>query len=314
MSYRLRMLAVALAVLVLGGCQDDQRHGGVAAEQAKSVRRIDHLQSVASNGKALVAVGSFGAVIVSGDDGASWKRRDLAEGGALIKATTCGDGSFAVLDFGGRLWLGTPDGATWAPRDLPPSDAHLDVACAPDNRLWVTGARGLLVTSGDSGKSWTSKSLDEDIQLLNVQFPTPAFGVVTGEFGRVLITTDGGATWAPGGGLGEDFYPQGMHFQNERRGLVVGLSGAVIETLDGGRTWVRGNAPVEAPLYGVLALPGDEAVVAGAGGIAARRAGGAWTPIPGVPMADLRGLAVTGTGLVLAGTGTLMPIPATKSN
>lgn len=318
MSYRTRLTAAfglgALAVLALGGCQGDQRSGGVAAEMAKPVRRIDHLQSVAGNGKVLVAVGAFGAVIVSEDGGASWKRNDLAQGGALIKVAACGDGSFAALDFGGRLWLGSPDAASWSARDLPPSDAHLDVACTSDDRLWVTGARGLLATSRDGGKSWENKSLDEDIQLLNVQFPTSSFGVVTGEFGRVLVSRDGGATWEQGAGLGEDFYPQGMHFETDSRGLVVGLGGAVFETLDGARGWARGNAPAEAPLYGVLALAGGDAVVVGAAGMAARRTGGAWSPISGVPMADLRGLTVSPKGVVLAGTGTLMPISATKTN
>lgn len=318
MSYRTRLMAAlglgALAVLALGGCQGDQRSGGVAAEMAKPVRRIDHLQSVAGNGKVLVAVGAFGAVIVSEDGGATWKRRDLPEGGALIKAAACGDGSFAVLDFGGRLWLGTPDAASWSARQLPPSDAHLDVACTAENRLWVTGARGLLATSRDGGKSWEDKSLDEDIQLLNVQFPTPSFGVITGEFGRVLVSRDGGAKWEQAAGLGDDFYPQGMHFETEARGLVVGLGGAVLETLDGGRGWTRGNAPAEAPLYGVLALAGGDAVVVGAAGMAARRVNGTWEPVAGVPMADLRGLAVTPKGVVLAGTGTLMPLSATKTN
>jgi hypothetical protein len=88
----------------------------------------------------------------------------------------------------------------------------------------------------------------------------------------------------------------------------------VFETLDGARSWTRGNAPAEAPLYGVLALPGGDAVVVGAAGMAARRTGGAWAPVSGVPMADLRGLAISPMGVVLAGTGTLMPISATKTN
>lgn len=300
---------MAMIVLSLAACQGEERRGSMAAEAAKAVHRTDHLQSVISNGKVLVAVGSFGAVIVSADGGASWKRTELAAGAPLVRVASCGDGSLVTLDFSGKIWRAGADAASWIASVLPPADAVLDATCTIDNRIWVTGARGLLLVSDDGGKSWTAKSLDEDIQLLNVQFPTASFGVVAGEFGRVLVTHDGGASWNPAGSLGEDFYPQAMHFENDTRGLVVGLSGAVQETRDGGTTWTRTKAPIEAPLYGVLALANGEAVVVGAAGSAARLSGGAWSPVTGLPMTDLRGIAATANGVMLAGTGLLTALP-----
>lgn len=300
---------MALSLLALSACQEDGHSAGVAAEQSKSVRRTDHFQSVVANGRTLVAVGAFGVVASSTDGGASWKRSELADGAPLVRVAACGDGSLVALDFSGKIWRAPADLSAWTASALPPADAVLDATCTGDNRIWVTGARGLLVVSDDGGKNWTAKSLDEDIQLLNIQFPTAAFGVVTGEFGRVLVTHDGGASWGQAGSLGEDFYPQAMNFENDRRGLVVGLSGAVQETRDGGASWLRTKAPVEAPLYGVLALANGEAVVAGAAGSAARLAGGVWTRIEGLPLTDFRGMAATSTGVMLAGTGALLPLP-----
>ncbi len=228
-----------------------------------------------------------------------------------MRVAACGDGSLVALDFSGKIWRAGADAAAWTVSALPPADAVLDTTCTADNHIWVTGARGLLLVSDDGGKSWGAKSLDEDIQLLNIQFPTASFGVVTGEFGRVLVTRDGGASWSQAGSLGEDFYPQAMHFETDKRGLVVGLSGAVQETRDGGGSWVRTNAPVEAPLYGVLALADGEAVVVGAAGSAARLTGGVWSRVAGLPLTDFRGIAATSHGVVLAGTGALLSLPAT---
>ncbi|TAN62428.1 MAG: hypothetical protein EPN20_10975 [Magnetospirillum sp.] len=309
MSVFVKATGVALIVLGLAGCQPDSRQSGVAAEQAKPIRRTDHFQSLVASGRTLVAVGSFGVVVASADGGATWKRTELPDGAPLVRVASCGDGSLVALDFSGKLWRAPSNASTWTASPLPPSDAVLETTCTADNRIWVTGARGLLLVSDDGGKSWASRSLDEDIQLLNIQFPSAAFGVVTGEFGRVLITRDGGASWSQGGSLGEDFYPQAMHFETDRRGLVVGLSGAVQETRDGGVSWTRTKAPIEAPLYGVLALPGDEAVVVGAAGSAARLTGGVWSPVTGLPMTDLRGIAATATGVMLAGTGAVLPLP-----
>lgn len=305
---------MALIVLSLAACQEDGRHGGLAAERQKPIRRTDHFQSLTVTGNTVVAVGSFGVVASSTDGGNTWKRTELADGAALVRVARCGDAGLVALDFTGKVWRAPADASAWTASPLPPTDAVLDATCTADNRIWVTGARGLLLVSDDNGKSWASKSLDEDIQLLNIQFPTASFGVVAGEFGRVLTTHDGGASWSQGGSLGEDFYPQAMHFETDKRGLVVGLSGAVQETRDGGVSWTRAKTPIEAPLYGVLALPGDEAVVVGAAGSAARLVGGVWSPVTGLPMTDLRGIAATSGGVMLAGTGALLPLPLAKTN
>ena len=299
---------VALAAAGMSGCEEQGGTKGVAAAKSAPIHRFDHFQAVADSGHGLVAVGAFGVVDVSTDGGANWSRRELAGAPGLIKVAACGDGSLAALDFDGAVWRSGADAAAWTASKVPATDAVLDLACSADNHLWVVGARGAIFASRDGGKSWTDQSLPEDVQLLNVQFPTPAIGVITGEFGRVLLTTDGGAKWGEGGSLGPDFYPQGMDFADTRHGLVVGLGGAVLETTDGGVTWKRDKAPTEAPLYGVVAtLPGGPVVV-GAAGSVFRRVGTSWRPVGGIPLTDFRGIARTGSGVVLAGAGVLLPL------
>lgn len=294
--------AATLTLLVgLGACHDESLFKPVAVEKAQPLHRFDHIQSVAYSQGHLVGVGAFGAVIVSDDEGKSWLRHDLPGAPGLTKVVTCGDGSFAALEFDGQVWSGSADGATWSPSKIPATDAVLDLACTVENHLWVVGARGQIFSSADAGKSWEDKSLTEDIQLLNVQFPTARDGIITGEFGRVLVSPDGGVSWKQAGSLGADFYPQSQDFQTAAHGIVVGLSGVVLETLDGGQNWSHGKAPTEAPLYGVRILDDRHSVLVGAAGMAFLRTGHDMTPIKGLPISDLRGMALTPTQLILAG-------------
>lgn len=308
---RVALLACAV-VAGLSACTPQGRMDGVAAEQAKAVRRSDRFQAVARGDQRLVAVGAFGVVAVSADDGATWTRQELAGAPALLDVAVCGDGSFAALDFAGKLWRGDARAESWKAFDIPAKDTVLGLACTPDNRLWVVGAQGGRLVSGDGGASWQDTSLDEDLQLLNVEFASAGDGMITGEFGRVLVTHDGGATWVEGGDLGPDFYPQAMHFPGAGRAVVVGLGGAVLTSDDGGENWKRGKAPTEAPLYGVLALP-EATVVVGAAGQAFRQSDGGWAPLGRLPMTDLRGMASTPSGIVLAGSGVLAAVSLDSS-
>lgn len=299
-----RVCVFAALAVAVAACKDDMGSKAVLDEQAKPLHRFDHLQSVVYGHGRLVAVGAFGTVVASEDDGKTWTRRNLPDAPGLIKVALCGDGSFAALDFDGVLWTSPSTGSDWQSVKIPVKDAALDMTCTQDNHVWVVGARGALFSSADKGKTWTDKSLDEDIQLLNVQFPAMGQGVITGEFGRVMVTSDNGATWSTAGSLGQDFYPQGQDFKDALHGTVVGLTGAVLDTADGGKTWVRTKAPTEAPLYGVRALSDGRTVVVGAAGVGfLRTADGAWAPLGKLPMADQRGIAGTPDTLILAGTG-----------
>ena len=151
-------LAFALVATTIAACDDDQTANAVAAEQAKAVRRYDVLQSVAQNGHVMVAVGAYGVVETSSDNGVNWVRRELPDAPALIKVAACGDGHFAALDMNGQLWHAGADAASWSAAPIPAQDALLDLTCTSDNRVWAIGARSAIFSSVDDGKTWTNQS------------------------------------------------------------------------------------------------------------------------------------------------------------
>ena len=311
------VLLVATLAAMMIGCDGDQNSNTVAAEQAKAVRRYDVLQSVAQNGHIMVAVGAYGVVETSGDNGATWARRELPDAPALIKVAACGDGHFAALDMNGQLWHAGADAATWSAAAIPAPDALLDLTCTSDNRVWAIGARSAIFSSSDDGKSWTNQSRDEDAQLLNIQFTSAANGVISGEFGHVMVTRDGGRSWADGGSLGDTFYPQGMDFADDAHGVVVGLNGVEQETSDGGKTWTLHHVPTQAPLYGVILGKSGKAFVVGAAGTAFSGLGDQWTAMPGLPLTDLRGLSPASGGavstVIVSGAGLLAALPPSQT-
>lgn len=313
--------AAVLAVsLTLAGCKPSAQSDAVSIEQAKPVHRFDVLQAVAANGSTAVAVGAFGVVAVSSDGGVTWRRNELAGAPSLIKVASCGDGSFAALDMNGALWRAGADAGAWSRTPVPAKDALLDLTCTADNHLWVVGARTAILGSTDKGAHWSDKSRGEDAQLLNVQFTSSADGIITGEFGAVLVTQDGGANWAKAGSLGDSFYPQGMDFADSKHGIVVGLNGVELETADGGQHWVQHQVPTQAPLYGVHLGADGKALIVGAAGTAFSGSGDRWTKLEGLPLTDLRGLAVLTPGkaaaprALVSGAGLLGPVPLSSDS
>lgn len=300
----------AAALLAVGGAPADA--GGPAHTAANPIFRYDRFQAVARSDAAVVAVGAFGAILASGDQGNTWQRTELPGRPPLIDVAACGDG-FAVLDMGRKVWFGGP-GQGWQAVDLPTPDVPLDLTCDAAGHVWAIGARGAVFESADRGITWTDHSTGEDVQLLNIAFDASGFGIISGEFGTVLTTTDSGRTWQNGEPVSADFYPQAMHLGADRQAWLVGLGGTIFATADGGATWERRQAPTEAPLYGVVAQ-GASLLVVGASGVALRETGATWQAVelPTGHFSDIRGIVAVDHGVVLAGSGGALLLHPFKS-
>ena len=78
--------------IALAGCNVVANLDAVSTAQKAPILRSDQFQSVASNGKLLVGVGSHSVIVSSDNDGASWKRTVLPGGSSLIGVASCPDG------------------------------------------------------------------------------------------------------------------------------------------------------------------------------------------------------------------------------
>lgn len=250
----------------LAGCQPTPDLRAIEAERGKPVQRTDLFQAAASSGETVVVSTSGGVVLVSGDQGRSWRRQVLSDAPAsLIALAACPDGTFAALDFYRKVWWSDTAARQWQATPLPGEAEPLALSCDASGRVWVTGARTALWQSADRGRHWTVRDFGRDAVLTAVHFVDAEHGVLAGEFGLSWATTDGGQTWQPRPEMPGSFYPYSMVFADARHGWASGLGGRLLQTDDAGQHWQEQANPLGVPLY-ALQRQGDAVFGAGASG------------------------------------------------
>jgi hypothetical protein len=250
---------------LLAACSQAPDTKAVDAERAKPILRIDLFQAVASNGKVIAGASWAGAMVVSADNGASWKRQALAQPNSIIGMANCPDGSFVAVDFYKKAWFGDATATKWTSSALKNSVNPLAITCDPAGRAWVVGSNLSIQSSADKGATWTATELGGDAMLGTIQFVDESFGIATGEFGTVATTTDGGKTWSKSKIAQKDFYSYSATFTSRTQGWMSGVAGVVLGTRDGGRTWSEVPNKSGGPIYG-LTRQGDKVFGVGTGG------------------------------------------------
>jgi photosystem II stability/assembly factor-like uncharacterized protein len=239
------------------------------------VQRYDITQALASNGKVVVAGTQSGAVLVSADNGRSWKREMLGE--FLIGIATCPDGRFVAVDFFRKVWSSDAAGAGW--KAVHRQAAHaLAITCDAKGRWWVAGTGATLAVSADAGATWTVTDLAEDAQLTGIQMVDETVGFATGEFGLVAVTPMA----APPGHASRRCPTSSIPTRPcspPCTGWASGIAGQILHTSDGGQTWTRQTNASRASLYRLFMHEGVPHGV-GAGGVVARLEGDTWRTVP----------------------------------
>lgn len=165
---------------------------------------------------------------------------------------------------------------------------------------WLAGTGGVTLRSVDGGANWSETDITPARDLYDVWFADASRGIVVGTQGAIYRTLDGGATWsAQASGVSVDL--RSVSFADANRGIAVGNSGRTLRTNDGGTTWTLAPSVTNGDLTSV-SYSGTNAVAVGPNPTILRSVndGAAWTSVsPGVPF-PLKGVALSGTGIVLA--------------
>ena len=261
-----------------------------------------YLTGVARAGKRLVAVGERGIVVLSDDDGATWRQASVPVSVTLaaVQFPTPTQG-WAVGHYG--VVLHSDDaGATWT-RQLDGVQAaqlvQRDAQSGQGGATHVTEAQRLVADGPDK-------------PFLGLHFSDANNGFIVGAYNLAFRTRDGGKTWTPFGNRLDN--PKASHLyaveSSGRNVLIAGEQGVLLRSTDDGATFTRIALPYKGSLF-ALTLDGDNAVVAGLGGnaFASHDRGATWTalalPAPvSVTAARLEGgrlLMANQAGMLLAG-------------
>lgn len=268
--------AAVLAILVL--LSPGAGAGDLTEVQLRPAERVAHAATAmmlagARAGQRLVAVGDHGVVLLSDDDGRSWRQARSVPADAMLTAV-----SFVDARHG-----------------------------------WAVGHWGLVLRTEDGGETWQLQRQEthEDRPLFGVHFRDERHGVAVGLWSLVLHTDDGGATWRmqtlppPAGASRADLNLYGLVADDAGHLYVPSERGLVLRSSDGGASWSYLATGFKGSLWTGVALPGGSLLMGGLRGAIYRSTdqGASWSRVESGTSASIVGLAWrAGDGEVVGAT------------
>lgn len=239
------------------------------------------LLDVASRGEgSLVAVGAFGVIIGSEDNGQTWTQADVPTSVMLTgvhfptaeKGWAVGhDGVILHSDDGGRSWRMQLDGhqlneqvVAVAERIVEQVRADLEALEAeeePDEYALEDAEFMLEEAEFALEGAMDDTSAGPVRPLLDVWFRNEREGFVLGSYGMLVVTTDGGENWELVSDRMDN--PEAFHLNQIEQApdgalFIAGESGFVYRSADGGMSWDTLEPGYEGSFYGVVVIPGGE--------------------------------------------------------
>jgi len=222
-------------------------------------------------GKRIVAVGEHGIVLLSDDEGKTYRQA----------------------------------------RQVPVSATLSAVAFIDDKRGWVVGQWGAILATSDGGETWSKQRMDTavDQPLFSVHFMNDHDGIAVGLWSMLLQTHDGGKTWTkttlpkpPDGGKADrNLYHV---FADQKGALYISAEqGIVLKSTDGGANWDYLATGGKGSLWSGVAMTDGRIVVGGLLGSLSQSSDGGttWQPLKAETKSSITNLVATGKGLVAVG-------------
>ncbi len=251
----------------------------------KSVQALHGvMQAVTRAGDRLVAVGERGIVLLSDDNGFSWRQGSVPVSTTLTAVQFVDPRNGWAVGHGGVV-LGSHDGGEhWEAllNGLQAADLELAAAQQAGDEHRLQAARQNVADGADK-------------PLLALSFSDARTGWVVGAYGMALHTDDGGATWASWAGRLPN--PQGAHLyavaQHGAEVYLAGEQGLFLRSGDAGGSFEKMATPYAGSYFSLVAQADGAVLVGGLRGTLLRSTDGGHSfatvsnPVP-VSVNDLR--------------------------
>ncbi|WP_085314977.1 WD40/YVTN/BNR-like repeat-containing protein [Derxia lacustris] len=239
------------------------------ADRPQPARRSDDalhslLLGSARAGTRIVAVGERGVVLLSDDDGKSYRQAAAVPVRSTLTAV-----SFADPQHG-----------------------------------WAVGHDGVVLASADGGEHWTLQRRDTavDQPLFSVLFTSASSGWACGLWSLLLHTDDGGQHWetvtlpAPDGARRADRNLYRLFADPNGALYIAAERGSVLRSADGGASWRYLDTGYRGSLWAGTALADGTLLVAGLRGSLYRSAdaGASWQPVDSGIRSSITDLVASG--------------------
>jgi photosystem II stability/assembly factor-like uncharacterized protein len=264
-SAGLGWLALIVAIVV---AFPSSLHAADAPSELAPLAPKSLLLDVARAGDRLVAVGDRGHVLLSGDEGRTWKQV-VVPTRAMLTGVSFGDAQHGcAVGHDGIILVTTDGGLTWTHqrRNTEIDTIWLDVHLYDNAHGLAVGAYGKWITTYDGGKTWVDVSDRGDESHLNhIDVGADEATYVAGEGGLLLMAKKRDVDWSRA-----DVGYEGSLFGTlplaSKRVLTYGLRGHVFVSDDAGKSWTGHELPVPVLIMAGVQLKSGVIVLAGAGG------------------------------------------------
>ena len=276
---------------------------GRAADSPELATRSLLLDAQAA-GHVLFAVGAYGHILRSGDDGRTWEVAVVPTQATLTAICFPDERHGWAVGHDAQILHSDDSGHTWTRQYQGPDldSPLLSVLFLDAETGFAVGAYSQFLATADGGRHWTARRIIEQDRHFNRITVGPAGTLyIAGEQGTLLRSTDRGATWQPiPSPYNGSFY--GVLPLDPRTLLAYGLRGRIYRSEDDGGTWQLVPVVAQGVLATAVRLPSGVVVVGGAPRtfVVSRDAGrsfAAWEPGLTTPIAEL---VATADGRLLA--------------
>ena len=284
------MSLALVAALAVGGIATNVTHAQLdpndsANKPAEIVPLVAHslLLDLAVAGTRLVAVGERGHVVLSDDQGATWRQAKAVPTRAMLTAVFFVDAQYG----------------------------------------WAVGHDETILNSVDGGETWTRTHFAPEAQqpLLDLWFANRVSGIAVGAYGAYFTTNDGGRNWASAkfappaaarhdgeaapeeGDLPPDYHLNRIVGVGNRL-YVAAEGGQLYRSDDRGASWRALPSPYEGSFFGLVPIRGEGLLAFGLRGHLFRSAdaGETWTRIESGTTSMLTdGVAINDIRVVIGG-------------
>jgi photosystem II stability/assembly factor-like uncharacterized protein len=281
-------LAAALAAGVFAPgvrAQVDPKDAANRPAEIEPLAAASLLLDLGFAGKRMVAVGERGHVLLSDDQGATWRQAKSVPTRAMLTAVF-----FIDADYG-----------------------------------WAVGHDETIINTADGGETWTRSHFAPEAQqpLLDLWFANRVSGIAVGAYGAYFTTNDGGRTWsgakfAPAPGAKSpppaedaDSFEEGPPDYHLNRIIGVGNrlyiaaeGGQLYRSDDRGANWRALPSPYEGSFFGLVPIRGEGLLAFGLRGnlFKSADAGDTWTKLESHTTAMLTdGVAINDLRVIIGG-------------
>jgi len=265
--------------------------------------------AVARAGQRLVAAGERGVVLLSDDQGNTWRQAATPARASLTAVQFVDDKRGWALGHLGVILRTQDGGATWTKQ----LDGRELV------KLYEQAAQGLSDNAAKAAEDYVGLLADDgpDKPWLGLHFSDAQHGIVVGAYNLALRTADGGATWQPLSFALPN--PKSLHLYGVKvvgnTVVIVGEQGLLMRSDDGGATFTAMPSAYKGTWFGLVVLGESDWLVYGLRGTAYRSTdrGTSWQAVntavsvtlsSGLRLKDGRVVLVTQNGDVLVSDAT----------